>query len=139
MVGTKSCIEAEPVCEEEDFIVLPSHLVIAEYLNRVNSSEREHMKIDLITLCDKLSENNILSPMDFEPYGDTLYSEIFDREVMFLSSAGIIRETTGSIKYEITDKGKKLIENRDINYKNISPKVLKVLDGIVAELEIDKD
>ncbi len=119
---------------EKKVIIFPSHMLIAEYLNKVKSCEREQLKVGLKALCEKMFENNIVVPLDFEPYGEIFYSDIFDRDIMFLSSAGVLCEKPGSIIYEITEKGEKLLENRDANYKNVSLIALKTLDGLLADL-----
>ncbi len=119
---------------EKEVITFPSHMLIAEYLNKVKSREREQMKVELRALCERMSQNNIVVPFDFEPYGDTFYSEIFDRDIMFLSSAGLLREKKGSIIYEITERGEKLLESRDMNYKNVCSIALETLDGLLADL-----
>lgn len=117
---------------ESEVVTLPSHMLIAEYLNIVKSCEREELKFELMTLCKHLSKSNIIVPIDFQPYGKTLYSEIFDRDIMFLSSAGVICEKHSSIKYEITERGEKLLEGRDACYKNVPPNAIKALDKVLA-------
>lgn len=119
---------------EREVIAFPSHMLIAEYLNKVKSCEREQMKVELIALCEGMFQNNIVVPLDFEPYGETFYSEIFDRDIMFLSSVGAIHEKKGSIVYEITPKGEKLLENRDTNYKNVPSVAIEALDRLLADL-----
>ena len=51
---------------------LPSHMVIIEYLNRIQSCEREKMKDDLLKLRSELYKKHIIFPLDFEPYGKKL-------------------------------------------------------------------
>lgn len=114
-------------------------MLIAEYLNRVQSCEREQLKVELSTLCEGLSKNNIVVPIDFQPYGETLYSEIFDRDILFLYSAGVIQEKRGSITYEITERGKKLLEKRELNYKNVPPSAIKTLDSLLADVSSKQD
>lgn len=123
----------------EEIITFPSHMLIAEYLNRVQSCEREQLKVELSTLCEGLSKNNIVVPIDFQPYGETLYSEIFDRDILFLYSAGVIQEKRGSITYEITERGKKLLEKRELNYKNVPPSAIKTLDSLLADVSSKQD
>ncbi len=124
---------AENVADEES-IVFPSHTLIAAYLNKVKSIEREELKVGLLKLSVELSKYNITVPLDFQPYGDTFYSEIFDRDVMFLSSAGIICEKRGSIIYEITERGENLFEKRDLIYKNVPPIAIEKVDSLLNGL-----
>jgi predicted transcriptional regulator len=134
VIQEKGFVEVGLDSEEEDFTILPPHMLIAEYLNIVKSCERETLKFELMTLCKHLSKNNIIVPIDFQPYGTTLYSEIFDRDIMFLSSAGVICEKHSSIKYEITERGKKLLEDRDGCYKNVPPNAIKALDKVLSSV-----
>jgi len=121
-----------------EVIVFPSHALIAAYLNKIKSIERENLKNELMRLSMKLSDDNIIVPLDFQPYGDGLYSEIFDRDMMFLFSAGVIREKKGSIIYEITEKGEKLIKERDLIYKNIPPVAIEKVETLLANLSNDE-
>jgi predicted transcriptional regulator len=113
---------------------LPSYMVIMDYLNKINQREREAMKSDLLKLRNELYKKNIILPLDFEPYGEQLYSDKFNRDISFLNSAGMIEEKVGSIIYQITDLGRELERERSEWYENISDDTIATFDDILSDL-----
>ena len=111
---------------------LSPHVVIAEYIERVKEVERERLKEGIKKLCDHLSEKDIVVPINFIHYGDTLYSEVFDSELYFLISCGIVNEKKGSIIYEITQSGEALL-GRSNNIWNVPDELMKIIDSAFHE------
>lgn len=112
---------------------LSPHVVIAEYIEKVKEVEREQLKRDIKKLCDHLSEKDIVVPINFIHYGDTLYSEVFDSELYFLISCGIVNEKKGSIIYEITQSGETLL-GRSNNIWNVPDELVKAVDDTLDEI-----
>jgi hypothetical protein len=113
---------------------IPSHMVIVEYLNKVQSCEREKMKSDLLKLRSELFKSHIILPLDFQPYGKKLYSESFNQDISYLNSAGVIEEKPGSIIYEITERGKEMQKERSRCYENISRDIIDTFDSTLSKL-----
>jgi len=113
---------------------LPSHMVIVEYLNRVQSCERDKMKSELLKLRSELFKNHIILPLDFQPYGKKLYSEGFNHDISYLNSAGVIEEKPGSIIYEITERGKEMHKERSRCYEDIPRDIIDTFDSILSKL-----
>lgn len=79
---------------------------IARYLQKARSCERENLKGMMMALASELRKRDILVPMGFQPYGKSLYSESFNRDMGFLESCGIVREQDigGNLVYVFSDK-----------------------------------
>jgi hypothetical protein len=110
----------------------PSHMVIIEYLNKIQSREREKLKRDLLKLRSDLFKENIILPLDFQPYGKKLYSEGFNHDISYLNSAGGIKEKPGSIIYQITKRGKEMQKERSKQYENIPPEIIDTFDKTLS-------
>jgi len=109
-------------------------MVIVEYLNKVQSCEREKMKSDLLKLRCELFKNHIILPLDFQPYGKKLYSESFNQDISYLNSAGVIMEKPGLIIYEITERGKEMQKERSRCYQDISREIIDTFDSTLSRL-----
>ena len=118
--------------------ILPSEIAIVRYLNKIGIKERTQLLKDLICISNNLYNiHNILIPFDLGVYNygaDVRYSsESFERDLSFLISAGIISQSEGSIKYDITDYGRSIINEKYFN--NTPEDILLKLDEEVDCLE----
>ena len=114
--------------------MLPSETLLLKYFGQTLKVTREDMKKDIFLLCEKLSEKNIFTSIDFSVSGDELYSNTLNENIGFCISAGLLEERKGSVLYQITDRGKKKIGDRDsFFYEGVSAEVVKVLDEILEE------
>lgn len=75
--------------------------------------DHNRLKNDLQTICLELFKKEILVPVDFKPFGNDVYSEQLDEDVLWHHSIGLIMIKRGSIIYEITPAGKEEIKNRE--------------------------
>lgn len=124
--------------EEQKWQNLDSYVFLLRYFRKNREEEREKLKCNLRALCGELAERQIIVPMDFEPFGDAIYSETLDRELMFFESAGLIKERKGSIIYTITDRGRKLSENASvISNRGVPIDILETLDELIDKQHTD--
>lgn len=123
--------------QKENLQKLDSYTLLLRYLRKFGEEEREKLKCNLKTLCGELAERRIFVPMDFEPFGDAIYSETLDRELLFFESAGLMEERKGSIIYKITDRGIKLGDDATVISRGVPPNILETLDELMNELSTD--
>lgn len=109
-------------------------ILIHRYLKKFKEEERDELKSNLKFLCGELAEQDIFVPMDFRFFGDLLYSETLDREILFFESAGVIEEIEGSIIYKITEKGTKLYDEDSGLYRGISPTTINTIDDFISTI-----
>jgi hypothetical protein len=119
-------------------LIFPTDMVVAEYLKKVNSSEREQLKFDLVNLTTALHKHNIVVPFSFQPYLNTYSSETLDRDLSFLYSSGIITKKEGSIIYEITENGKEILKNKEQYFKGIPSEALNLFEHTLDDLFVPK-
>ncbi|NJD04550.1 MAG: hypothetical protein FIA99_18590 [Ruminiclostridium sp.] len=122
--------------QSENWLKLDSYVLLIRYLSKCGDvkEEREKLKSNLKTLCGELAERQIIVPMDFEPFGDTIYSETLDRELLFFESSGLIVERSGSIIYQLTERGVKLSNDDKVISRGVPPKILEALDELIDNL-----
>lgn len=119
-------------------LVFPTDMVVAEYLKKFHSREREQMKFDLVNLTSALHKINIVVPFSFRPYLNTYSSETLDRDLSFLYSAGIITKKDGSIIYEITETGKEILKNKEQYFEGIPSESLNLFEHTLDDLFMQK-
>ncbi len=125
--------------QNENWLKLDSYILLLRYLRKFGEEEREKLKCNLKTLCGELAERQIIVPMDFEPFGDAIYSETLDRELLFFESAGLIEERKGSIIYKITERGIKLSDDATVISRGVTPNILETLDELINALPTDNN
>lgn len=118
----------------EKLLKLDSYILLLRYLRKYKEEEREKLKYNMKILCGELAERQIIVPIDFEPFGDTIYSETLDRELLFSKSAGFIEERKGSIIYKITDRGLKLSDDTSVLSSGVKTSTLEILDELIEAL-----
>jgi hypothetical protein len=137
--------EVELNCEDgeeiEKWLKLDSYVLLLRYLSKCGDvkEEREKLKFNLKTLCGKLAERQIIVPMDFEPFGDVIYSETLDRELLFFESSGLIEEHKGSIIYKLTERGVKLSNDDKVISRGVPLSILETLDELIDNLPNEKN
>ncbi|MBU4501329.1 MAG: hypothetical protein KKA79_01960 [Nanoarchaeota archaeon] len=120
--------------KKKKYEIVPSDTLLLKYLERKLKVSREDMKKDILLLCEKLSEKNIFAPIDFSVSGDELYSNTLNEDIGFCMSAGLIEERKGSVIYQITDRGKKKINDRNgAFYGGVNTGAIEVLEGILEK------
>ena len=127
--------------KSENWLKLDSYVLLLRYLSKCGDvkEEREKLKSNLKTLCGELAKRQIIVPMDFEPFGDTIYSETLDRELLFFESSGLIVERSGSIIYQLTERGVKLSNDDKVISRGVPPHILEALDELIDNLTNNKD
>jgi len=127
--------------KSENWLKLDSYVLLLRYLSKCGEvkEEREKLKSNLKTLCGELAKRQIIVPMDFEPFGDTIYSETLDRELLFFESSGLIVERSGSIIYQLTERGVKLSNDDKVISRGVPPHILEALDELIDNLTNNKD
>ena len=82
---------------------------ILNHLKGVKQQERESLKRDLFNLRNKLYDEKIILPIDFTPYGKNLSSDVFNQDISFLVSIGLIEEKieNSMVLYKTTPRGDK--------------------------------
>jgi len=125
--------------QNENWLNLDSYVLLLRYLRKFGEEERERLKRNIKTLCGELAERQIIVPMDFEPFGDAIYSETLDRELLFFESAGLIEERKGSIIYKITDRGIKLSDDVTVISRGVPLNILETLDELIDKLLTDNN
>ncbi|MFZ3384409.1 MAG: hypothetical protein WA144_10840 [Candidatus Methanoperedens sp.] len=140
-VNNKVEINREDGKKSENWLKLDSYVLLLRYLSKCGDvkEEREKLKSNLKILCGELAERQIIVPMDFEPFGDTIYSETLDRELLFFESSGLIVERPGSIIYQLTERGVKLSNDDRVISRGVPPDVLEALDELIDNLTNNKD
>ncbi len=123
----------------ENWLNMDSYILLLRYLRKFEQVEREKLKCNLKTLCGELADRQIIVPMDFEPFGDAIYSETLDRELLFFKSAGLIEEHKGSIIYKITDRGKRLGDDTSVISRGVTPRILETLDELINALPTENN
>ena len=117
---------------------IPTETLLLKYLlycKQIGKTvEREDLKKDMQQLCGRLASKKIYMFIDFTPSGDTLYSKTLDADIWSCQSAGFIIQKSDQIVYEITDSGKKQIENtKSAFYENARQEDIIQLDKILIE------
>ncbi|MCZ7385037.1 MAG: hypothetical protein O8C63_09865 [Candidatus Methanoperedens sp.] len=125
--------------QNENWLNLDSYELLLRYLRKFGEEEREKLKCNLKTLCCELAERQIIVPMDFEPFGDVIYSETLDRELLFFQSSGLIKERLGSIIYKITERGIKLSDDATVISRGVPSHILETLDELIDKLPTDNN
>ncbi|NJD77370.1 MAG: hypothetical protein FIB08_09795 [Candidatus Methanoperedens sp.] len=136
-IGVELNIEEQE--QNEKWLKLDSYILLLRYLRKFGEEEREKLKCNLKNLCGELADRQIIVPMDFEPFGDTIYSETLDRELLFFKSAGLIEERKGSIIYKITDRGIRLSDDISVISRGVPPNILETLDELINALPTDNN
>ncbi len=123
----------------ENWLNMDSDILLLRYLRKFGQEEREKLKSNLKALCGDLADRQIIVPMDFEPFGDVIYSETLDRELLFFKSSGLIEERKGSIIYEITDRGIRLGDDTSVISRGVTPSILETLDELINALSTENN
>lgn len=99
--------------------IISPDFAIAKYLQKEKACERESLKEKMSALGGELFGKNIIIPFGFTPYGKTLYSETFNREISFLQSCGIIKENHigNCLVYSITPEAEDMLSTEKISEK----------------------
>lgn len=92
------------------------------------------LKNDIQKVCLKLLEKDIFISFDFKPFGNSIYSEQLEENILWHNSIGLIEIKRGSIIYKITLNGEKELENCNSVYLSMRERVLKQMEKSIEDV-----